>query len=144
VSLKRGQAGLTLVEIMIALGIAGVVTLVSMTVFKNFQQSRQLLDDQVELEDFKLIVRTNLRCKETLAAIGPTCSANKAVPIMGPATAPAKLKTLIPAAGRKIQDYQVVARCVGASPKEWRITYVNTKTPGAAPKPLFVPPLGCP
>lgn len=137
-----GQRGASLVEIIVALAISTIAVLGLAAVYKNFMQAKKQLDQRAELEDYKLIVRTNLRCRETLAALGG-CTPGKDLGIRG-----AYLGTNLlirPDGSTTVGPYKIRAKCMTTNPKEWKVTYTDTSASGPPnPQDLFVPPLGCP
>lgn len=72
-----GQSGISLLGVIIALGILGIITVVMTQMLTNSMSTQQHLDNEEELRSLRVLIEKRLSCSKTITkAILATCSPN--------------------------------------------------------------------
>lgn len=131
---------MSLVTVLVAVGLLGIVVAVLTTLFSNQFKMIKTIEQRGELEDLRNVVRNVLSCANTVEKLGPgTDCPGSPVAVYAHGS---KARPFFPATPpfRKVGTYEIVASCSGKEVKAFQFHYVK----GSSRKPLFAVPFNCP
>ena len=141
------QSGMSLVALVVAIGILGVLSVVISQSFKFNLKASQKINDLAAAEDLRQYIRIQIDCAQTTASAPTPCSSKESVALKRWG---AGAKDLVQNPQGKsyteVGDFSLRAYCVG-NPKTYNVDYGRTpKNPNAQLdwKPLFKNPGVCP
>lgn len=131
------SAGSSLVGILVALAILGILSAVAMTMFKNNLDTVNKLAKAGDFEDMRNYFRSSIDCAKTFATQG--CE-GKPVRLLSKGTTS---REIVPLAGAKVGQYNLAASCtLQDGIKAIQIHVRGGKAKDA--EPLFKIPFPCP
>ena len=105
-NLFKNQSGASLVAVMVAIGIGGIIIAVIVSILESSLQRVTVMIRAADERDLRLFIAVNLDCTKTKDR-HPTCAGASINLVQSDNT------VLIPAAGRRIGKYLVRPSCVG-------------------------------
>jgi type II secretory pathway pseudopilin PulG len=149
------QSGMSLVALLVAIGILGVLSVVISQSFKFNLDASQKINDSAAAEDLRQHIRIQIDCAQTTASAPTPCSSKEEVALKrwGVGAKDLVQKTNLNKNTKtksnsytEVGDFSLRAYCVG-NPKTYNVDYGRTpKNSNNQPdwKPLFKIPVVCP
>lgn len=132
---KKSEKGITLLELVVAVGIVGIVILISATLIGQSYRALSATTSRADVEDLRFRIRTALRCAETVANMPAPCPVGTPLDLYGTGGG-----ILVPAGGGTLVGFHVQATCTAVR-NEYAVKF--RKNSGGALKDLFTFPPGC-
>lgn len=107
----KSCAGLSLVELVVALAISGGVALVLMQVFNRYVNDNAALDQQAEVDDLRMTIRTGINCQATAKAMPANCARGEAIAVFRRGSSTPWIKIPAHSNVSKIGKFYVRANC---------------------------------
>lgn len=132
------QSGASILTVLVALGIAGILATISASYFKNSLEASNIVRDRNHVEDLRRLVRVSVNCGATVASRPKNCPEGTSVELAKGVKKPA---SFVSKKGTKFGDYELSAEC-GAAPHLFVVKYRRQQQAWSS---LFPPdvPLAC-
>lgn len=137
--MENNQKGISLVGVMVAVGLIGIVALVLSSMFKGMTENLKSLRDKSDVEDLKRYIRFGMNCTKTYEAMPHPCNANAIIAVKR------RLGTNLvepysQSNHTKLDKYIIKAQCTGSRDEFQIYKSIN----GSSWSPIFQLPLNCP
>lgn len=113
------QSGASIVTVLVAIGIVGIMAAVSANYFKNSSDVSNSIRARNQIEDLRRLVRLSVNCEATLAGRPASCADGTPVELKRGVKTPT---TFVSVAGSKFGDYEVRAKC-GEGPHIFQVEF---------------------
>lgn len=126
---SKGDQGVSLVTVMVAIGILGILVVQMSQYLSNLNASSNSLREKAELEELRQNIRARLSCVNTVAAMSATCSSGTAIKTFDQGN-----QVAFTTPYQKIGRYYLHAVCTGAP---FQLDYEYSMNTGGPWKILF-------